>query len=333
MNRTTTSDTRSATTRGAPLLLALAAALLTCLTACADDPAEGATRPGPSSSAGNGEAAGPGGRLMYSRFDESTRTFGGTFTAAPDGSDETAIQLPGPEGGGRWSHSGGQIAVMTILDDERVGTAVIAPDGTVDQVLDIPDPTLNLVCTVWSPDDARLACEGWDDTDASRRGIYSVRATDGGDLHRITTTPRGLVDLPGDYAPDGGSFVFLRAREESLGRLRVVDPAGGRSLPVARGRYEDPARFSPDGSSLLTSDGHALVVLGTDGHVTGRISVPGANLFGAVWSPDGGWIAFSAGSDGPVADVFVSRPDGSDRRQVTDTPDNEIRVEWGASGS
>ncbi len=31
--------------------------------------------------------------------------------------------------------------------------------------LEIPDPTLNLPCGVWSIDDARLACEGWDDTD------------------------------------------------------------------------------------------------------------------------------------------------------------------------
>ncbi len=46
---------------------------------------------------------------------------------------------------------------MTILDDDRVGTAIIGPDGTVDRILEIPDETLNAVCTVWSPDDTRLA--------------------------------------------------------------------------------------------------------------------------------------------------------------------------------
>ncbi len=31
------------------------------------------------------------------------------------------------------------------------------------------------------------------------------------------------------------------------------------------------------------------------------------------------------------ADVYTSLPDGTDRRQVTATDDNEIRVEWGSS--
>jgi hypothetical protein len=131
----------------------------------------------------------PGGRLMFSRFDEATHSFLSTHTILPDGSDETEIPLPGPEGGGRWSRSGTEIAVMTILPDERIGTAIIAPDGTVQRVLDIPDDTLNAVCVVWSPDDRRLACEAWDDGDPSRSGIYTVRASDGGDLQRLTTPP------------------------------------------------------------------------------------------------------------------------------------------------
>ena len=45
------------------------------------------------------------GRLMFSRFDEETHTFISTHVARPDGSDETEIPLPGPEGGGRWSRA------------------------------------------------------------------------------------------------------------------------------------------------------------------------------------------------------------------------------------
>src|SRR4029453_3874548 len=71
------------------------------------------------------------GRLMFSPFDEATHTFLSTHTALPDGSDETEIPLPGPEGGGRWSRSGTEIAVMTVLPDERIGTAIITADGTV----------------------------------------------------------------------------------------------------------------------------------------------------------------------------------------------------------
>ena len=151
---------------------------------------------------------------MFSRFDEATHTFISTHTAQADGSDEQEIRLPGPEGGGRWSRSGDEIAVMTLLPDERVGTAIIEPDGNVVRTLEIADKSLNLVCKVWSPDDKRLACEGWDEADPSRNGIYTVRSSDGEDLQRLTTTPDGVVDLPGDYSPDGAQFVFKRSADE-----------------------------------------------------------------------------------------------------------------------
>ena len=271
------------------------------------------------------------GRLMFSRFDESTHTFLSTHIADPDGSNETELTLPGPEGGGRWSRSGAEIAVMTILPDDRVGTAIIQPDGTVDRVLDIPDKSLNLVCTVWSPDDSRLACEGWDDKDPSRNGIYSVSASDGGDLQRLTTTPKGVVDIPGDYSPDGKTFIFKRAGDEQPGPLQVMSIDDGTMKPLSQTGFEDPGRFSPDGESVLTSDGGQVVVLDLEGRPLQNITKPGLSLFGPVWSPDGEWVAFSGIGGVPSAEIYISRPDGSDQRQVTSTEANEIRVEWGSS--
>ncbi|MGH2358589.1 MAG: hypothetical protein ACRDGJ_11380 [Candidatus Limnocylindria bacterium] len=59
------------------------------------------------------------------------------------------------------------------------------------------------------------------------------------------------------------------------------------------------------------------------------IEESGAFLFGAVWSPDGEWIAYSRVVSGFVSDIFISRIDGSDVWRVTNTDANEIRVEWG----
>ena len=144
---------------------------------------------------------------------------------------------------------------MTLLPDERVGTAIIEPDGTVVRTLEIADKSLNLVCTVWSPDDKRLACEGWDEADPSRNGIYTVRSSDGEDLQRLTTTPEGVVDFPGDYSPDGAQFVFKRSADEENGPLMIMDLPDGEPRPVSKGGFEDPGRFSSDGASVLTSDG------------------------------------------------------------------------------
>ena len=270
------------------------------------------------------------GRLMFSRFDEGTHTFISTHVARADGSHETELPLPGPEGGGRWSRSGEEIAAMTVLPDERIGTAIIAPDGTVKRVLEIPDKSLNLVCVVWSPDDRRLACEGWDDT-ASRQGIYTVRSSDGTGLKRLTTTREGMVDIPGDYSPDGAQFVFKRSVEEADGPLLIMDITGGKPRPLSASAFEDAGRFSPDGASVLTSAGGRIVIVDLDGEVLQRIGEAGAYLFGPDWSPDGKWIAFSRATTGPHADVFISRPDGMDRLQVTSTAANEIAIDWGAS--
>jgi hypothetical protein len=270
------------------------------------------------------------GRLLFSRFNEATHTFLASFVSRPDGSDETETPLPWTEGSARWSRSGAEITVATQLDDGRVGTAIISPDGTVLRVLEIPDPTLNLPCSAWSIDDARLACEGWDDTDPSRNGLYTVRASDGGDLKRLTTPPDGSGDIPGDFAPDG-SFVFKRgpAGVEGDGPPMIVDATGGEARPVGTGRFEDPGRFSPEGASIATSAGGRIIVMNLEGKGLEAIESSNAFLFGPAWSPDGTHLAWSRSAGAFIADIFTSLPDGSDRRQVTRTPANEINVDWG----
>jgi len=274
------------------------------------------------------------GRLLFSRFDESSHTFLSTHTISPDGTAEAELTMPGPEGGGRWSRSGTDIAVMTVMPDERIGTAVITADGTVERVLDIPDKTLNLVCTVWSPDDSHLACEGWDETMPERGGIYTVRSSDGGDLARLTSPSPSKNDRPGDYAPDGSRLLFTRGTGEEGRTLMAVDLADGTAARLTTQPVDDPGRYSPDGNTILTSSRCRLLLLTSTGQPLSEVvNKNGACLFGAVWSPDGSRIAFSGGTVGPFADIFTSLPDGSDQRPVTATPDNEIVVEWGPDDS
>jgi Tol biopolymer transport system component len=74
-------------------------------------------------------------------------------------------------------------------------------------------------------------------------------------------------------------------------------------------------------------------VIKLDGTVLHEISVDGMYLFGPAWSPDGTRIAFSMSTAGQAsAEVYTSQPDGTDRRQVTTTADNEIGVDWGVGG-
>ncbi len=171
------------------------------------------------------------------------------------------------------------------------------------------------------------------DTDPTRAGISTVRASDGGELLRVSAAPDGMSDQPGDYSPDGSQLVFKRTDDEEAGPLFFVDASGsGEPQAIGELAFEDAGRFSPDGASLLTSAGGTIMVISLDGSVIGTIGEAEYVLFGAVWSPDGEWIAYSRSTSAFAAELIISRPDGSDRWQVTDTPANEIDVEWG-SGS
>lgn len=270
------------------------------------------------------------GRLVFARFVEATHTFTGMFTTAADGSGEAEVPMPWTEGGGRWSTSGDLIAVPTQLKDGRVGTAILDATGTVLRVLEIADKGLNLACTTWSPDDARLACEGWDDSDAARGGIYTVHSSDSADIQRLTTPPAGMRDDDGDWSLDG-AIVFKRyAGDEAPGPLFVVDAAGGEPKPLISGGQEDPGRFSPDGTRVATSSGGVIEVFDLSGARVSTIERPGDYLFGPAWSPDGAWLVFSVAPGGQFrSDLFVARPDGADTYQVTRTSANEITVDWG----
>ena len=139
-----------------------------------------------------------------------------------------------------------------------------------------------------------------------------------------------MVDLPGDYSPDGTQFLFKRTTEEDPGPLMLVPTAGGgQPKPLADILVEDPGRYSRDGNTILTTSDGYIVLLSATGRVISRFAHDdGTFLFGAVWSPDGSHIAYS-GDTGSAADIYTSLPDGTDQHQVTSTADNEIRVEWG----
>ena len=320
--------------RRLPRIVASLGSLAIALAACSQGiPSAGSAGPSafsslPSSSAAAAPPVGlEGGWLKFTRFDEGSHTFQSDHLIHPDGSGEADLPVPGTEGGARFSHDGKHLAVITVHDDDRVGTAIIQPDGTVERVLDLPEGHLNLACLVWSPDDERLACEGFSDN-PSDSGVYSVRASDGGDVVRLTHARNGENDAPGDYSPDGTQLLFARGAEG--GPLFLLDLSGEIRKPQTMpGIYEDAGRFSLDGQSILTSSGGTLFVLDLDGKPLFTIRETGAYLFNAVWSPSGEWIAYSRAVSGPHADIFISRPDGSERWQVTSTPDNEIGVEWG----
>jgi dipeptidyl aminopeptidase/acylaminoacyl peptidase len=272
----------------------------------------------------------PGGRLAYGRFSpDGTHV----FTANTDGTDEQAL-LPSIAEGPRFSPDGRRIAVATEGPQGLLFLSMVNPDGSGYRRFPRSDPTLYLGCGAWSPDASRLACEGWDDSNPARNGIYTVRASDGGGLTRVTTSPGGGHDVVGDYSPDGRQIVFLRSNlvDEEHNTLMVVNADGSDPRVLTDRKVGLASRWSPDGKTILTEANGSLLLMPVDGSEPSAIKIdadaPVTATRGA-WSPDGTWIVFSRVSS-TGEDIYIMRNDGTNLHQVTNTPAKDEEFgEWG----
>ena len=189
----------------------------------------------------------------------------GLYIANADGTDRQLVYEQGEYCCvNRISPDRTRILVMPGTDDTgAVRGGTLSLDGSEFELLPRPDETLNLVPSAWSPDGKRIAFEGWDDSDPSRNGIYSARASDLSDLVRITDRPGLPHDSPLDYSPDGTQLVFFRAvRAEPDfpidlgGSLWVVNVDGTDAHELQTGdvRPSWNARWSPDGSTIVFAE-------------------------------------------------------------------------------
>jgi dipeptidyl aminopeptidase/acylaminoacyl peptidase len=114
---------------------------------------------------------------------------------------------------------------------------------------------INLGCTVWSPDGARLACSSsYTEGSPETAGIYTVRASDGRGIRTVTSIPGG-EDEPGSYSPNGERLEFVRVLNDSAVGLFVVKLNGtGLTRITPPGASIDGDRFgdwSPRGNNIM----------------------------------------------------------------------------------
>ena len=269
----------------------------------------------------------PGGRLVFERAVGEVESL---FTIGPDGTDIKPLVVFGQ--GPRWSPDGGRISIVATSPQGLAFVGLVDPDGTHYNQFASPDPTLELGCFAWSPDGLRLACEGFDGSDVTRNGIYTVRAADGGGLVRLTSCPNGCHDIPTDYSPDGHQIVFTRQKlpDEADVTLMIVNVDGSDAQAITDKKLGG-GRWSPDGEAILTDANGSLLLVPIDGAEIRTIRIEsGATLnpTGAAWSPDGEWIVFSGHTDTGF-DLYIMQTDGTSLHRVADTPNIwEGNADW-----
>jgi len=296
-----------------PLFLFLAG-LLTLAASCSSSEYDPVT-PAPSPVAG---------QILFTRSGQDETQ--AIFTANADGTGERQLTEPG-EYCCMLRISPDRSSILVMSGQNPLPTpitgGVLSIDGSAFEPMSLTDPRLNLVPQAWSPDGERIAFEGWDDSDPSRTGVYTARASDLGDLVRVTRS-RGLPhDTPLDYSPDGTQLVFYRAvaAEPDFpidigGSLWVVDVDGSHARRI-RTPGTTPgwwARWSPDGTKLLFATERlqptgALWTVGPDGSDLTKVFEDEEGRFPIypTWSPDGHQIMFGLH---PTNDSFTHLSNG-----------------------
>lgn len=274
----------------------------------------------PASSSARKAATKLDGRIVFDDGD------GPVYTINPDGTDR--VQIGFGHDVAHWSHDGRRIAMSAETPDERVTTALVNPDGTGLTTQTIPDPTLSLVCWAWTPDDARLACEAWDDSRKDRRaGIFRVRKAGWDGLTRLTANPYGGHDIPGAYSPSGRRIAFAR-EDPTRQKVAMFVTGHGAVRRVSPWQSElSTPDWSPNGRRLIYDDGNgSLIVVRPDGarrrEVRLALDAPG-RAFQPAWSPDGRRIVFvlitpRRGKD-DLEGIYTAKANGRDVRAVATT--------------
>ena len=270
------------------------------------------------------------------------------YAVDPDGTDEQLVYNNSEVG--QWSPDGRRITLFPQI--EGVDELLFDVDTGAATDLGLPGslyPDLLLFCGVWSPNGARLACEGFGQTDPSLNGVYTLSSSDGGDLQRVTYDPNG-DDAPSDYSPNGNRLVITRANETTyeLDTVKLDGSGLKRLTPEGMEFNFGNGNWSPQGNQIVFSahvpngdyhssvwvvhfDGTGLHQLPIAGPCGGPFSDPSTyGCFNPVWSPDGRKIAFGRNQDDDQRDLYTVNADGSGLFQVTNTPDiSEFNGDWG----
>ncbi|OQY91979.1 MAG: hypothetical protein B6D41_08670 [Chloroflexi bacterium UTCFX4] len=166
---------------------------------------------------------------------------------------------------------------------------------------------------------------------SSERGggnqIY-VMNHNGDNVRQLTTNAGPNED--GAAASGGQQIVFTHLFSINNGDLYTLNFVNGAQNRLTQGTINWGGSWSPDGSRLvfysLRDGGKQIYVMNADGSNQRRISSPDCagdtDDWSPAWSRDGAWIAYESiphkkCEGGGAADIFISDPNGGNKRNVT----------------
>lgn len=178
--------------------------------------------------------------------------------------------------------------------------------------------------------------------DSENRASLMVDLAQGGapdeGLDLVQLTWDKARDLGAKWSPDGRTIAFVSDRS-GTDQIWLLDPATGATRQITQGTAKHAwPEWSPDGTRLVywgfdaTTAEHRIATIGADGRNETLVATWSGHLDRPVWRPDGQYLALAAEVDGNW-DLWLVRPDGSERRRLTQDPAMETNPLWSPDGS
>jgi|GEM_PF-2233769 len=166
--------------------------------------------------------------------------------------------------------------------------------------------------------------------------IYTVDR-DGANQTRLTDNP--AADGYPVWSPDGSRIAFASERDGNW-EIYLMDANGANQTNISRSPNSTDwaPGWSPDGRAIVyesTTFGRdsEIMVMRADGSGKANISTsPASAEANPAWSPDGRLIAFESTRTGD-REIFIMGPDGSNPRNLTRRPGNDLQPAWSPDGA
>ncbi len=190
---------------------------------------------------------------------------------------------------------------------------------------------------VWSPDGSQIAFTGGDLND---QGFLTwVCTPDGKNEVCVTNVDRGL-ETEHVWDPSGQEILTSGYGEDGR-HLVVYDTTGEKSrqitFPPGYKTWDQSPDWSPDGSTIVFEQqwegGDQLAMVDPYGDEMKPFVDLGLHEYEPAFSPDGRWVAFTAGRQSGDFDLYVARADGSEVRKLTSQAGDEYLPSWSPDGS
>ena len=257
----------------------------------------------------------------------------------PDRRVETVIT--GAVRNATWSPDGNSVVFerITKLGSTEHLIPAASPDKQFDLLMSEPFPA-------FSPDGTKLLYSQYGRTKSAATGVESASAgntsveimSDRGSDKRTLFHRDGFSAYSAVWSPSGDEIAlsvgrYFRAPGLPSAQIALIKPDGSNFRLIVDDKLNNGfPSWSRDGSRLVFKRGKQLVTMSVADHAITPLT-DGAHYDNfPSWSPASDVIMFTTDRDGDF-ELYTIRPDGTDRRRLTNSKGNDAHSSWCSDGN